>query len=135
MKADKGNTIMILYQVNTITDNKNFLTVMKLQPLILVHFILKAYKQSVNGTKTLIWKEVKWKLCNHNATAPKIGGLIKLHKPHNPMRPVVLAKQTCKVLSQHHIFKCPTSLIFPYHEHLRTIIWSSRDSISSTGYF
>jgi len=54
MKADKGNTIMILYQVNTITDNKNFLTVMKLQPLILVHFILKAYKQSVNGTKTLI---------------------------------------------------------------------------------
>jgi hypothetical protein len=88
-KDDKGNTILILYQVNIITHIKNFVTVINLQPLILIQFIPKAYKQLLNSTKTLIWKDDKWKLYNQNATAPTLRGLIELHKPINAIRPIV----------------------------------------------
>ena len=44
---------MILFQVNIITDKKNLLTVMKLQPLILIQFIPKAYKDVSKSSRTV----------------------------------------------------------------------------------
>jgi hypothetical protein len=67
---------MILYQVNIITDYKNFLTIINLQPLILIHFIPKGYKQLGNSTQTLIQKEDKWKHYSPNATVLTLRGLI-----------------------------------------------------------
>ena len=42
----------------------------------------------INNSKTLIPSETKWKYKNLNTTAPSIRGLIKLHKPEHPIRPV-----------------------------------------------
>ena len=46
-------------------------------------------KKVVNNSKTLIPPDSKWKYLNLNPTAPSIKGLIKLHKPEHPIRPVV----------------------------------------------
>jgi 2,3-bisphosphoglycerate-independent phosphoglycerate mutase len=39
----------------------------------------------VNYSKILIRKEGKWKHYNQNPTTPTIKGLLKLHKPKNPI--------------------------------------------------
>jgi len=44
-------------------------------------------RKVINNSKTLIPSESKWKYLN--PTAPSIKGLIKLHKPEYPIRPVV----------------------------------------------
>jgi hypothetical protein len=43
----------------------------------------------INNSKTLIPSETKWKYINLNPTALSMKGLIKLHKPEHPIRPVV----------------------------------------------
>ena len=42
-----------------------------------------------NYSKILIWKEERRKHYNQNHTSPRIKGLLKLHKPNNPIRPIV----------------------------------------------
>ena len=46
-------------------------------------------RKVINNGKTLIPSESKWKYLNLNPTALSIKGLIKLHKPEHPIRPVV----------------------------------------------
>ena len=43
----------------------------------------------VTNSKRLIPQEIKWKYVNMNPTATTIKGLIKMHKPEYPIRPVV----------------------------------------------
>ena len=53
-KTDEGTTLMTLYQVNTITNHKNYLKILNLQPLNLILLIhSKLREQLVNSTKTL----------------------------------------------------------------------------------
>jgi hypothetical protein len=47
--------------------------------------ITKAKKDS----KTLIPQDSKWKYINLNPSAPSIKGLVKKHKPEQPIRPIV----------------------------------------------
>jgi hypothetical protein len=49
---------MILYQVNIITEYKNFLTIINLQPLVLFQFVPKEYKQLGNSKKPLFEKKI-----------------------------------------------------------------------------
>ena len=46
-------------------------------------------RKAVNNSKTLFLPENKWKHINMKPTAPPIKGLIKIHKPEQPIRPVV----------------------------------------------
>ena len=46
-------------------------------------------RKTVNHSPNLIPPCLKWKLINLNPSAPSIKGLIKLHKPDHPIRPVV----------------------------------------------
>jgi hypothetical protein len=45
-------------------------------------------RTAINECKD-IPKEAKWRHVSLNPTAPKIGGLIKIHKEDSPIRPVV----------------------------------------------
>jgi len=45
--------------------------------------------QTIHNSRTLIPHDSKWKYTNMNPSAPTIKGLIKLHKPDQPIRPVV----------------------------------------------
>jgi hypothetical protein len=46
-------------------------------------------RKKINYSKTFIRKGGKWKHYNQNATAQTIKGLLKLHKPMNPIRLLV----------------------------------------------
>ena len=46
-------------------------------------------RKTINNSKTLIPPETKWEHINMNPSAPSLKGLIKLHKPEHPIRPVV----------------------------------------------
>jgi hypothetical protein len=50
-------------------------------------------RKTINTCSTLVTKEQKWKYMNMNPTAPTIRGLIKIHKPNAPIRPIVNGKQ------------------------------------------
>jgi len=90
-RADKGNTIMILpiHQYET-----------KLQDFIKnndVHTKVtdptKTFQTQIRTTikqsPTVTAKDYRWKYNNMNPSAPSIKGLIKIHKPDQPIRPVV----------------------------------------------
>ena len=46
-------------------------------------------RNSINNSKTLIPQDTRWRYINTNPSAPTIKGLIKIHKPEHPIRPVV----------------------------------------------
>jgi len=46
-------------------------------------------RTTIRQSPTLIPKEHWWKYTNMNPSAPSIKGLIKIHKPDKPLRPVV----------------------------------------------
>jgi len=90
-RADKGNSLVIL--PTTQYDNK-------IDEFIQTnHFITSAndptkafqsqVRKIVNNSKTLIPSDAKCRYINLNPTALPIKGLIKLHKPDHPIRPVV----------------------------------------------
>jgi hypothetical protein len=89
--ADKGNTIVILpttlYQekiLNFIQSNNfrnsNTNPTKKFQ---------RQVRQVINNSPNLINPNDKWKYTNLNPTAPSIRGLVKIHKPELPIRPIV----------------------------------------------
>ena len=51
-------------------------------------------RAAIRQSPTLIPKEQKWKYINMNPSAPSIKGLIKLHKPDQPIQPVVNWRNT-----------------------------------------
>ena len=90
-KADKGNTTVILptHQYETklqdFISNNDFRTKATDPTKTFQTQIQSTIKQS----PTLISKDHRWKYTNMNPTAPTIKGLIKLHKPDQPIHPVV----------------------------------------------
>jgi len=90
-KADKRNSMVILpiqhYDVkihNFITDN-HFQTV-NVDP---TKTFQNKIRKTINHSKTLIPQDFKWKCLNLNPSAPTIKGLLKIHKPNQPISPIV----------------------------------------------
>jgi hypothetical protein len=90
-RADKGNSIVILPTQQYETKIQNFLRsynfhtattdpTKNFQPQI---------RKTIKESRTLIPNDTRWKYINMNPSAPSIKGLIKLHKPDQPIRPVV----------------------------------------------
>jgi len=90
-RADKGNSLVILpmahYEDKTeqFIQSNNFLT-SKTNP---TESFQTQVRKVINNSKALIPSDEKWKHINLNPSAPSIKGLIKLHKPEHPIRPVV----------------------------------------------
>jgi hypothetical protein len=49
----------------------------------------KPSRQSINGYKSIIPKDMNWNFTNFNPTAPTIRGLIKTHQTGHPKRHIV----------------------------------------------
>jgi hypothetical protein len=90
-RADKGNSLVILPTSQYETKVEEFMQANHFQTS--ANDPTKSFqtqvRKAVNNSKTLIPSESKWKYLNLNPTAPTIKGLIKLHKPGHPIRPVV----------------------------------------------
>jgi hypothetical protein len=89
--ADKGNSLVVL-QKNHYED--------KIQDFLQNHACTPTNRDPTNSfqskvrdtlklSKTTIPKDCRWKYTNLNPSAPTLKGLIKLHKPGQPIRPVV----------------------------------------------
>ena len=89
--ADKGNSLVILpiqqyeAKVQDFIDNNNFQT----SPSNPTKTFQNQVRKTINQSPTLIPPNSKWQYINLNPSAPTIKGLIKLHKPNHPIRPVV----------------------------------------------
>jgi hypothetical protein len=90
-RADKGNSIVTLptqqyeTKIQNFIHNNNFHTATT-DP---TNTFQNQIKQTIKESTSLIPKECRWKYTNTNPSAPSIKGLIKVHKPDQPIRPVV----------------------------------------------
>jgi hypothetical protein len=90
--ADKGNSLVILpihqyeNKIQDFIDMNNFSTSTS-NP---TKTFQSQVRKTINHSPKLIPPSSKWKLINLNPSAPSVKGLIKLHKPDHPIRPVVI---------------------------------------------
>jgi hypothetical protein len=49
-------------------------------------------RKTIKDSKTLIPQGNRWKYVNLNPSAPSIKGLVKIHKPDQPIRPIVISR-------------------------------------------
>jgi hypothetical protein len=91
LKADKGNTIVIMYaddyhsKIQDFISNNNFTTVNK----DLTKRFQKRFGDTIKDCPEIIHKYKKWKHINLNPTTLTIRGLPKIHKEQFPIRPIV----------------------------------------------
>jgi hypothetical protein len=87
IKADKGNTLIIMYK-----DDYN----RKIEEFIKATIFIKLpHKQQIKTWKginkfgNIIKKNNKWKYVNMNPSAPRLQGTVKLRKQDKPIRSIV----------------------------------------------
>jgi hypothetical protein len=91
IKADKGNSIVITYltayhdKVQTFISDNNFTKIGS--DLTKKH--QRDIRTLLNTCPHLIPSNTKWRYINMNPSPPYIRGLIKIHKPEAPIRPIV----------------------------------------------
>jgi hypothetical protein len=90
-QADKGKSIVILPSEQYTEKVQSFIScnqfqVSKKDP---TNTFQEQVKKTINQSKTLIPPDTRWKYINMKPSAPTFNGLIKLHKPDHPIRPVV----------------------------------------------
>jgi len=90
-KADKGNSIIIIYtddynkKANAFIANNSFQKTSN----DITRKLQRDIRNTINDCQNIIPKEERWKVINLNPTSPSIRGLIKIHKTEAPIRPVV----------------------------------------------
>jgi TusA-related sulfurtransferase len=91
-KADKGNTLIIIIDINQYNQKINkFIANNKYTKLNKDHTKQqqKAVRTTINTCKSIIKQSDKWKYTIMNPEPPHIRGTIKLHKQDKPVRPTV----------------------------------------------
>jgi hypothetical protein len=111
-KADKGNSIVIMYQddynrkIHEFISNNNLQT----SDTDITKKLPREVRNTINEFQHLIPKIDRWKYVNLNPMAPTIRGLMKVHKEGTPVRPIInwknapaynLAKMLVKKLHTH----------------------------------
>ena len=88
---DKGNTIVILPTHQYETKIQNFIQDNNFRKATTdpTNAFQTQIEQTIKGSTTLIPKDSRWKYKNMNPSAPSIKGLIKIHKPDQPICPVI----------------------------------------------
>ena len=100
-KADKGNSIVILYmddysrKVDDFISNNSFI----LTTRDITNKLQRDVKTAIEACREVIPKEDKWRYKNLNPMIPTIRGLVKVHKNDYPIRPVINWKNApaCKI--------------------------------------
>jgi hypothetical protein len=89
-KADKGNSLIILYEKEC---NSKILTFIANNFTQSNHDITNKLQRSIrsviNECSDIIPKDQKWRHVNLNPSTPTIRGLIKIHKEEAPIRPII----------------------------------------------
>jgi hypothetical protein len=90
-RADKGNSLVMLPIKQYDSKINDFILANKFQTTTQdpTKSFQSKVRKVINNSKTLIPPDTKWKFIIMNPTALTIKGLIKLHKPEQPIRPVV----------------------------------------------
>jgi hypothetical protein len=90
-RADKGNSIIIIYAEEYIKKVSTFITDNNFHKATndITKELQRDIKNTINNCQTIIPKENRRKNINLNPTTPSLKGLIKIHKPEAPIRPVV----------------------------------------------
>ena len=115
-KADKGNCLVILKREDYIKKcyefiHKSNLSLLEKDP---TQKFQKAIRDAIRSSKELFQPKDKHFLLTKNPIPPRLYGLIKIHKPDAPIRPVVssisapahkLAHTLTQLISQHSAFK------------------------------
>jgi hypothetical protein len=88
--ADKGNPLVVLPIQKYESKIQNFLEENNFQTSAIdpTKTFQAHIRKTVNTSVTLIPRENKWKYINLNPPVPSIKGLIKIHKPTQPFRPI-----------------------------------------------
>jgi len=90
-RADKGNSLVILPSQQYKSKVHSFLQANRFQTTSTDP--TKTYQnligKTINDSKTLIPQDSRWRYINLNPSAPTIKGLMKIHKPDQPIRPIV----------------------------------------------
>jgi hypothetical protein len=91
IKADKGNSMVIMYTKDYHTKvqdfiNNNSFTILNKDP---TQSFQNKIKHTVRSCPTLLPGDSTFKLTNMNPTSPNIRGLPKIHKINSPIRPIV----------------------------------------------
>ena len=77
----------------------------------------------INECKDSIPKETKWRHVSLNPTAPKIRGLIKIHKEDSPIRPIVNWKNSpAYKLARSLVKKLQTHVPLPYAFNIKNTV-------------
>ena len=90
-KADKGNTIIVIYsndynkKVNNFIAENNF----NLITNDITDKLQKEIRNAIRESTNLIPKDKRWQFVNLNPSIPNIRGLVKIHKTEAPIRPIV----------------------------------------------
>jgi hypothetical protein len=89
--ADKGNSLVLLPIKQYDAKIQDFVKANKFQNATKdpTRYFQSQVRNSINNSRTLIPHDSKWRYTNMNPSAPTIKGLIKIHKPGHPIRPVV----------------------------------------------
>jgi hypothetical protein len=89
--ADKGNSFVILQTQQYNTKIQDFIDKNKFQSSTTnpTKLSQNQIRKTINHSTTLILRDSKWRYVNLNPSAPIIKGLIKLHKPDQPIHSVV----------------------------------------------
>jgi hypothetical protein len=90
-KADKGNSIGILYEAEYNSEVETFLTNNSFQiefqdPTKLFQ---TEVRKNINSCNLIIPTDRRWKYINLNPSPPNLRGLVKIHKPNAPIRPII----------------------------------------------
>jgi hypothetical protein len=90
-RADKGNSIAILPTHQYVTKVQNFILNNNFHTATTdpTNTFQIQIRNTIKESTTLIPKDCRWKYINMNPSAPSIKGLIKTHKPVQPIRPVM----------------------------------------------
>ena len=93
-KTDKGNTIVILPTQQYDTKIQNFITENHFQTINThpTKIFQNLIRKTVNHSKTLNPQDSKWKYINLNPSVPSTKGLIKIHKPKQLSRPILIGR-------------------------------------------
>ena len=112
-RADKGNATVILPTHQYVTKIQNFIQNNSFRTATTdpTKTFQIQIEQTIKGSTTLIPKDSRWKYKNMNPSAPSIKGLIKIHKPDQPIRPVAPAYKLSKLFTEkiHHIAPLPNA--------------------------
>ena len=100
-KADKGNSMVILYiddynrKIENFISNNSF----TLATWTITNKLQRDVKTAIEACREVIPREDRWRYKNLNPMIPTIRGLVKVHKDDYPIRPVINWKNApaCKV--------------------------------------